>query len=134
MTSSQATDIATSSLDRCLGDDRRGLNAQPAVSNPMTGPARRGTHALDMRSSLRKKTKVVAFPNAPRARREQLLAMTRSALPLLEAALAEDNSTLLAGILQALGAAASGRDATSDFQCIRLGVAIVVPIGRPRTS
>jgi hypothetical protein len=53
---------------------------------------------------------VLEFLQDSREKRERLVEIAKNALPLMEAALREDNARLLQRVFQALGAAARGDD------------------------
>jgi hypothetical protein len=74
---------------------------------------------------------VVAFPADAREERARLLEIARSALPLLEAALHEDNVRLLKRVFESLGEAARGRDGRARLELVQLNDAQVIPL-RPR--
>ncbi len=81
------------------------------------------------------------FPGSVRERREHVLQVAASAAPLLEAAVAAGNATMIERIFEALGAFAQNDDAVLDrLDSVAVGDAQVVPIrpslepraGRPR--
>lgn len=76
---------------------------------------------------------VTAFPRRSRDRREHVLRVAASAAPLLEAAVAAGNATMIERIFEALGAFAQDDDAVVELlESIAVRDAQVVPISRRR--
>jgi len=72
---------------------------------------------------------VRAFPRSTRDRREHVLRVAASAAPLLEAAVAAGNATMIERIFEALGAFAQDDDAVLErLDSVTVGDAQIVPI------
>jgi hypothetical protein len=72
---------------------------------------------------------ISTFPRRARDRREHVLRVAASAAPLLEAAVAAGNATMIERIFEALGAFAHDDDAALDrLDSVAIGDAKVVPI------
>jgi hypothetical protein len=75
------------------------------------------------------------FPRSVRERREHVLRVAASAAPLLEAAVAAGNATMIERIFEALGAFAHDADAALDrLDAVAIGDAKVVPIRSTRAG
>ena len=72
--------------------------------------------------------KVVSFPTAVRKRREHLIRVAKIATPLLEAAVAAGDATLIARTFEALGAVARGEGALDVLEAVRFRDADVIPL------
>lgn len=73
------------------------------------------------------------FPESVRERREHVLRVAASAAPLLEAAVAAGNATMIESIFEALGAFAKDDDAFLDrLDAVAVNDAQVVPISSRR--
>ena len=76
---------------------------------------------------------VRAFPRSARDRREHVLRVAASAAPLLEAAAAAGNATMIERIFEALGAFARDDDAVLErLDSVAVRDAQIVPIGARR--
>jgi hypothetical protein len=72
---------------------------------------------------------VSAFPQRARDRREHVLRVAASAAPLLEAAVAAGNATMIERIFEALGAFAQDDDAVVELlESVAVRDAQIVPI------
>jgi hypothetical protein len=71
------------------------------------------------------------FPQSVRDRREHVLRVAASAAPLLEAAVAAGNATMIERIFEALGAFARDDEAVGDLlESVAVNDAQVVPLSR----
>lgn len=75
-----------------------------------------------------KNAKLVRFPAGPRIRREHTLDVAATVMPLLRAAQAEGNATLLRDLFAVLGDFAAGGNAHARLGAIRMKHGEVVPL------
>jgi hypothetical protein len=75
--------------------------------------------------------RLLQFPAGARIEREGLLAVARSVVPLLEAALEEGNAELVRQVFGVLGAVAEGGDAEGRLAAIRIWDGELVKLAFP---